>query len=58
MKLSTRMSPARNIEDVPVDAARAEHERQVRQGTLELARRQSAWMRSRRRARSPWPVSR
>jgi hypothetical protein len=43
MRLSTRIRPARNVEDAPVDPARAEHDRAVREARLELARRMSAW---------------
>jgi hypothetical protein len=44
MRLSTSIRPARNIEDVPVDPALAEHEKAVREARLDLARRQSAWV--------------
>lgn len=43
MRLSTSIRRARNIADAPVNPALAEHERQVRQTRLELARRTSAW---------------
>jgi hypothetical protein len=42
VRLTTRLRSARNIEDA-IDPAHAEHERQVRERRLELARRRSNW---------------
>jgi hypothetical protein len=45
VKLSTFLRPTRDTDAVPaVDPARAEHERQVREARLQLARRRPKWI--------------